>query len=82
MDSRFFNSLRNMSLHSSYNERNSEEFEDLSIIDFLFKSLRGRFVSLKIASDKNKSFESFINLKNCYIFNTMYSTDKALNDCV
>ncbi|EGO7694536.1 hypothetical protein FP315_002346, partial [Enterococcus faecalis] len=61
VDSRFFNSLRNMSMHSSYNERNSEEFEDLSIIDFLFKSLRGRFVSLKITSDKNKSFESFVN---------------------
>ncbi|ELI6299579.1 TPA: hypothetical protein ACR6KW_002043 [Enterococcus faecalis] len=82
VDSRFFNSLRNMSMHSSYNERNSEEFEDLSIIDFLFKSLRGRFVSLKITSDKNKSFESFVNLKNGYIFNTMYSTDKVLNDCV
>ncbi|WP_051120438.1 hypothetical protein [Carnobacterium maltaromaticum] len=82
MESRFFNIMRNVSVHPSYKGRTTEELKDLSLIDLLFKSLRGRFVSLKITSDKNRSFDSFINLKNSYIFNTMYSTDQVLNDCI
>lgn len=70
--------MRNMKINSRRRGRTEDESGDISLIDYLLKLVGRRYVSLKISSNDKRSFESFVGLKNSYLFNTMYLTNRSL----
>ena len=79
IDSRLFNLLfRNMRTHVRMGDAFINEQTDMSIIDYLQLLIRSKLISLKISSTKDQAFETLVDFKNSYIFNTMYLTNLAL----
>lgn len=69
--------------YSRRREREGDKFQELQglpIIDFLLESMRGRMISLKITSEELRKPDFFLNLKNGYLFNSMYSTNRSLTE--
>lgn len=60
--------------------REVEELQGLPLIEFLLMVFGNKFFTLKINSEETKTFDFFMKLKNGYLFNTMYFTNRALTE--